>query len=443
MSKSQIVSTKQQRIAKLAKDAPDMAMDLSHHMDAEWFREAYRLTRKDGAVGVDGETATEFAERLEERLEELINLAKSGRYRAPAVRRVHIPKGKGNETRPLGIPAFSDKVLQRAVVMALEPVYEQDFLNCSYGFRPGRSPKQALEALQKGIMKMRGGYVIDMDIRKYFDTVSKRLLQDIFAQRVRDGVLRRLIGKWLNAGVMEEGQVTYSEIGVPQGGVISPLLSNIYLHEVLDTWFEKEVKPRLHGDAFMIRYCDDAVIVCKHREDAERLMAVLPKRFEKYGLTIHPEKTKLVSFIWYPPGKDPGPKHENRCFDFLGFTHYWALARKSGKPMVKRKTAKNRVAKALTAMNTWLSKVRHWPIAQQHEAICRKIAGHRNYYGIVGNISSINRYIRWTAELWRKWLGRRSHKARNDWQWFNEILRRFPLIPARPRQLQLPLSAKP
>jgi RNA-directed DNA polymerase len=247
MLKPTSVSTKQRRIAKLARQAPDMAMDLSHHMDLEWFEEAYRRTRKDGAVGVDGETAQAYAQDLQRNLQELIDRAKSGRYRAPPVKRVHIPKGSGKETRPIGIPTFEDKVLQRAVAMALEPVYEQDFLDCSYGFRPKRSQHQALESLRKGLMELEGGYLIDLDIRRYFDTVDHRRIQQILRQRVRDGVIRRLIGKWLNAGVMEQRRVSYPEEGVPQGGVISPLLSNIYLHEVLDTWFEHQVKPRLMG----------------------------------------------------------------------------------------------------------------------------------------------------------------------------------------------------
>lgn len=258
MSKSEEVSTKQRRIAELAKEAPDMAMNLSHHMDMGWFEEAYRRTRKDGAVGVDGQSAEEYAENLERNLQDLIDRAKSGTYRAPAVRRKQIPKaGKKDETRPIGIPTFEDKVLQRAVAMALEPVYEQDFLPCSYGFRPGRSAHQAIGDLREGLTAMGGGYVIDLDIRKYFDSIDRGRLQEIFRQRVREGVLRRLVGKWLNAGVMEDGCLTRPEAGVPQGGVLSPMLSNIYLHEVLDSWFEDTVKPRMKGRAFLVRFADD------------------------------------------------------------------------------------------------------------------------------------------------------------------------------------------
>lgn len=234
------VSTKQQRIARIARQVPVALTSLSHHIDLNWLYEAYRRTRKDGAPGVDGQTAKEYERELEANLQSLLDRAKSGeRYKAPPVRRVYIPKGDGS-TRPLGIPTFEDKVLQRAVVMAMEPVYEQDFLDCSYGFRPGRSAHQALETGWKRLMDMGGGWVLEVDIRKFFDTLDHRHLRDILDRRVRDGVIRRLIGKWLKAGVMESGSHIRPEAGTPQGGVISPLLANIYLHEVLDVWFERE-----------------------------------------------------------------------------------------------------------------------------------------------------------------------------------------------------------
>jgi len=255
---SESISLKLERIAELAKKAPGMAFTtLAHHMDIDWMREAYKRTRKDGATGIDGQTAEQYAANLEDNLQSLLNRAKSGSYVAPPVRRVHIPKGEGSETRPIGIPTFEDKVLQRAVVMLLEAVYEQDFLDCSYGFRRGRSAHQALEALQNRSAAMGGGWLLEVDIRKFFDTLEHRHLREILGQRVRDGVLLRLIGKWLNAGVLENGAVTYPESGSPQGGVVSPMMANIYLHEVLDTWVEREVKPRLKGQVFLYRYADD------------------------------------------------------------------------------------------------------------------------------------------------------------------------------------------
>jgi RNA-directed DNA polymerase len=285
------VSRKRERIAKLAREAPDMAFtSLSHHIDIDWLREAYRLTRKDGASGVDGQTAEEYAANLEVNLQSLLDRAKTGdTYCAPPVRRVHIPKGNG-ETRPIGIPTFEDKVLQRAVAMVLEGVYEQDFMDCSYGFRPGRSAHQALASFRRQAMGMGGGWVVEVDIRKFFDTLDHGHLRELVRKRVRDGVLLRLIGKWLNAGVREDGSLTHPDSGTPQGGVISPLLANVYLHEVVDRWFEDEVKPRLKGRAFLVRYADDLVICFACEEDARRVMDVLPKRFGKYGLALHPER---------------------------------------------------------------------------------------------------------------------------------------------------------
>ena len=275
--RSETISTRQRKIAELARQAPELGItSLNHHIDLDWMQEAYRRTRKDGAVGVDGQTAEEYAEHLDENLQSLLDRAKSGRYRAPAVRRVHIPKGEG-KTRPIGIPSFEDKVLQRAVAMVLEPIYEQDFLDCSYGFRPGRSAHQALGADRDQLMAMGGGWVVELDVQGFYDTLDKRQLREFVGHRVRDGVVLRLIGKWLNAGVLEDGAVTYPETGTPQGGVISPLLANIYLHEVLDGWFERDVKPRLKGRAFLVRYADDAVFGFAYEEDARRVLDVLPK----------------------------------------------------------------------------------------------------------------------------------------------------------------------
>ena len=251
------ISTKLQQIAELARRTPTALTTLAHHIDIEFLREAYRRTRKDGAAGVDGETAATYAKNLDENLRSLLDRLKSGTYRAPPVRRVHIPKGDGSKTRPIGIPTFEDKVLQRAVTMVLEEIYEQEFLDCSYGFRPARSAHHALQALWHGLMKMHGGWVLEIDIEAFFDTLVHEHLRTFLDRRVRDGVLRRTINKWLKAGVLEATELRYVEAGTPQGGVISPLLANVYLHEVLDTWFETELKPRLRGHAFLIRYADD------------------------------------------------------------------------------------------------------------------------------------------------------------------------------------------
>ena len=281
----------------MAKAMPGAGLTtLAHHIDVDWLREAYRRTRKSGARGVDGQGAEQFAEHLEDNLLALRDQAKSGTYRAPAVRRVHIPKGDGTQTRPIGIPTFADKVLQRAVAMVIGAVYETSFLDVSYGFRPGRSAHQACEALQNAAVRMGGGWVLEVDIKRFFDTLDHGHLQQILRRRIRDGVLLRLIGKWLNAGVLEGGVLSYPEEGTPQGGVISPLLANIYLHEVLDEWFAREVQPRLRDRAVLVRYADDFVILFVRKDDAMRVLDILPKRFAKYGLALHPDKTRLVPF---------------------------------------------------------------------------------------------------------------------------------------------------
>jgi group II intron reverse transcriptase/maturase len=421
---------------------PEAALTtLAHHIDLDLLLEAYRRTRKDGAVGVDGQTAQEYAEKLEENLRHLLERAKAGTYRAPPVRRVRIPKGDGSKTRPIGIPTFEDKVLQRAVAMVLGAVYEQDFRDCSYGFRPNRSAHQALQELWEGLMRMGGGWVLELDIEDFFGSLDPRRLREIVRRRVRDGVLLRLIGKWLRAGVMEEGKLTHPEAGTPQGGVVSPLLSNVYLHEVLDEWFEDVVQPRMRGAASLVRFADDAVLVFAREDDARRVAEVLPKRFAKYGLKLHPEKTRLASF-----GRPRSPRRgggvRSGTFDFLGFTHYWGQSRR-GYPVVRRKTAKDRMTRALTAIRQWCRLNRHDPVAEQHRALRRKLLGHDAYYGITGNGAALERFHYEVPRIWRKWLDRRSNRARMTWERFSRLLERYPLPRARVVHSVYQLAASP
>ena len=406
------VSTKLQQVAERSREAPQMVWTtLAHHIDVEWLREAYRRTRKSGAVGVDGQTAEAYAENLEENLRDLLERFKSGSYLAPPVRRVYIPKGDGKRTRPIGVPTFEDKVLQRAVVMLLEAVYEQGFFDCSYGFRPGRSAHDALGALRKGSMSVGGCWVIDLDIQSFFDKVDSKHLRSFLDQRVRDGVLRKAIDKWLNAGVLEAGAVRYPETGTPQGGVISPLLANIYLHEVLDRWFAEQVRPRMRGRTYMVRYADDAVLCFEREDDARRVMEVLAKRLGRFGLTLHPEKTRMLNFR-RPQGRvrngSRWSSHGHQSFEMLGFTHYWARSRK-GTWVIKRKTSATSFGCALKRIAQWCRSHRHMKVADQHVDLSRKLRGHCGYYGVTGNSVSLNRF---RHEVKRIWLQRQNPVGR-------------------------------
>ena len=436
---STTVSTKLERIAKLAREMPQAALTtLAHHIDIDWLREAYRRTRKDGATGVDRQTAYEYASNLEENLRSLLERAKSGSYIAPPVRRVHIPKtGDGSQTRPIGIPTFEDKVLQRAVTMVLEAIYEQSFLDCSFGFRPGRSAHQALRLVWNQTMAMAGRWVLEIDVRKFFDTLDQSHLRNIVRKRVRDGVLLRLIDKWLKAGVMEDGAVQYPEAGTPQGGCVSPILANIYLHEVLDEWFTRQVAPRLVGRAVLVRYADDAVIIFERERDAQRVLDVLPKRLAKYGLTLHPEKTRLVDFR--QPSNRAEASSSNRhaqlrpgTFDLLGFTHYWAKSRR-GYWVVKQKTAADRFRRALKRIAEWCRRYRHEPVREQWAALKLKLSGHFGYFGITGNASALRNFRHHVVGVWRKWLSRRSQRAWISWPDMLRLLARYPLPQPRIR----------
>jgi RNA-directed DNA polymerase len=426
------LSTKRQRIAELARSKRGVALSTLHHViDLEWLKEAYRLTRKDGAPGVDGLTAVDYAENLEANLLDLLGRIKSGRYQAPPVRRAYIPKSDGSGSlRPLGLPTFEDKVCQRAIVMVLELVYEQDFLPCSYGFRPGRSAHQALQVLHNGFMRRGLRWVIDLDIVKYFDSISHPHLRAFLDRRVTDGVIRRMIDKWLKAGVLEDGLLRHATAGSPQGGVVSPCLSNIFLHHVLDEWFENEVKPRLKKEGILVRFADDAVMAFADLRDAQRVLDVLGKRLARYGLTLHPEKTRFVDFRFKRPNGQDHPDTDGSSFTFLGFCHVWGKSRE-GKNVVRQVTAKQRYARALAAVTRWCRKYRHLPIPKQHARLTAMMRGHYAYYGITGNYRRLNWYATKVARIWQKWLSRRDRGRKFRWNRFNELLQRHPLPPPR------------
>ena len=420
------VQTKQEQIASLARNNPKMAIStLHHHIDLEWMRHAYESTRKNAAVGVDGQTAQDYAANLEQNLLSLIDRIKSGRYYAPAaVLRHYIDKPDGSQ-RGLGIPCFDDKIAQRAIVMLLEPIYEQYFSDSSFGFRPGRSAHDALREVWAAIMKRGGHWVLDVDIRKFFDSLVPAKLREFLDRRVTDGVVRRMIDKWLKAGVLEKGELQYPDTGTPQGGVASPLLANIYLHYVLDEWFAEQVQPRLRGKSTLVRYCDDFVILFQYKEDAQRMLNVLGDRMGKYGLQLHPDKTQLVGFR---PGNDSqgGDNQLPTRFNFLGFTHIWAKSR-WGKQVVRQVTAKDRFKRTVAAIDDLCRDMRHRILREQHQRLCRKLKGHMAYFGITGNHRRVAALVHTTARSWRKWLSRRSRKSRVSWEIFKRVLQQYPL----------------
>lgn len=416
---SELMSTSLLRLAVLGRKHPKRCFtNLNQYLTKDLLRAAYHQTRKDGAVGVDGQTAADYAHRLEDNLDSLLVRAKSGRYVASPVRRGYVPKGNGR--RPIGIPTFEDKVLQRAVVLILEKLYEPLFHPHSFGYRPSRSAHQALGLLHRQLSESGGGHVVEMDIQRFFDHLDKRRLREFLQQRIGDGVILRLINKWLKAGVMEAGGVHYPEHGSPQGGVISPLLANVYLHHVLDQWFEKAVKPRLIGGACLIRFADDAVLLLRNARDAERVMSVLPKRFGRYNLTLHPDKTCATTF---KPGEKSG-------IDFLGFTHYWRKSRR-GRWSIHRKTMKSRFVRSVKAINQWCRANRHRPLPEQHAVLSRKVRGHYAYFGMRGNSAAISRFRYVVEHVWIKWLRRRSQRHRLDEARAVSLLRRYSLPPAK------------
>jgi RNA-directed DNA polymerase len=423
--RSQTVSTKLHQIAKQARDYPERVFtSLAHLMDVDFLREAYRKTRKDGAPGIDGITAKEYARNLEGNLCELHSRLRENRYKAPAVKRAWINKDDGSQ-RPLGMPVFEDKVVQRAVSMLMSAVYGQDFYDFSFGFREGRSPHQAVKELREKCYSLNIRWIVDADVSGFFDNLDHGILCEIIKDRIKDGGLIRLIGKWLKAGIMEGHELTFPKKGTPQGGVISPLLANIFLHRVLDEWYVKVIKPRLKGRSFLIRFADDFVIGCESEEDARRIMAVLPKRFKRFNLTVHPKKTKLVDFRSPSRRKDSGT--EEHTFDFLGFTHYWAKSRK-GNWVIKRKTAAKRLRRTMKAIWIWCRDHRHYNMPEQYGILCSKLRGHYQYYGITGNYKMLEVVYEHTEKVWRRWLGRRTRDGYISGDVFEKKIRKvFPL----------------
>jgi RNA-directed DNA polymerase len=322
---------------------------------------------------------------------------------------------------------LEDKIVQKATGEVLNAIYEQDFLECSYGFRPGRGPHQALDEVGRVICTRPTSWILELDITAYFDSIVRGQLMEMIEKRISDGSVLQLIRKWIQVGVIDEGRLLVSETGTGQGQTISPLLANIYLHYVLDEWFEHDVKPRLKGAAHEIRFADDAVLCFQYREDAEKVMEVLPKRFAKYGLTLHPEKTRLVDFGRYAEEHAKRQGKKPATFDFLGFTHICARSRR-GKFTVNVRTMKKRLRRSLTAIAEWCQEHRHEPVEEQQKSLNAKLRGHYQYYGRPTNSRSIRQFFREVRRIWRKWLNSRTRGKWLTWERYAEILRHHPLL---------------
>jgi group II intron reverse transcriptase/maturase len=424
------MSTQLNRIAELAKaDSSQRFLSLAHLLTPEALMEGFESLRRNASAGVDGVTYAEYEEQAAENILRLHDRLKRQQYRAQPLRRVYIPKENGKQ-RPISIPALEDKIVQRATVTVLNAVYEQDFLPCSFGFRPGRSAQDALDEVGRVICSGPVAYVLEADICGYFDAIVRSQLMEMVERRIGDSSLLRLIGKWLHVGVLEDGRLLMTQTGTGQGQVISPLLANVYLHHVLDAWFETVVKPRLRGVAYEVRYADDFILCFEYREDAERVHEALVKRFAKYGLTLHPEKTRLLEFgrsawgRWSRGGAVPD------TFDFLGFTHICATSRQ-GRFTMHVRTMRTRLRRSVKAVWDWCKRHRHLPVGEQAAALNRKLRGHYQYYGRPTNYRAIKRFYGLVRHMWRTWLSRRSRGKYMSWDVYQQLLKRYPLLAPR------------
>ena len=397
-------------------------------LNEEFLLDCWRLIRKDAAMGVDQISAQEYEESLLENIRDLVERLRRKSYRAKLVRRHYIPKADGR-LRPLGIPATEDKLLQLAVARILSAIYEQDFLRCSYGYRPETG---ALEAVDKLTIKLQFGrynYVVEADIKAFFNNLDHEWLERMLKERIDDGAMLWLIKKWLKAGVLDtNGEVLYPERGVPQGGSISPVLSNVYLHYALDLWFEKVVKGWRRGEACLIRFADDFVCAFEAQEDAERFFGELSQRLKKFGLELSTEKTRVIAFSRY--------LEESASFEFLGFEFRWGQDRK-GRPQVRRRTARKKLRDSIKQLGEWCKKNRHVKVSEQFKQLNAKLRGYYNYYGVYGNEASLNRLFTHTIGYHLKWLNRRGERQSYTWAGYKEAMRHFkmelPRIVGRPK----------
>ena len=414
------------KVAERAKRHPEQRiLALAHLIDEPALERAYRSLRRDAAVGVDGVTVEQYGGQLAANLQALRARMKAGQYRHQPIRRVNIPKENG-ATRPIGVSTVEDKIVQGALREVLETIYEQDFLDCSYGFRPGRSAHDAIRRLNEVIRRGHANYIVEADIVSFFDSIDRKMLMEMLRSRIADERLMRLVGKCLHVGVLDGERVLEPSEGTAQGSSLSPMLGNVYLHYVLDAWYEREVRPRLKASSVLVRYADDFVLCFEHADDAAYVWRLLEERFQAYGLALHPKKTR--SFAFRPPRQ--GGEGGGATFDFLGFTLHWQRTRR-GAWRVAFRTRGARLRRAIKSATEWCRRHRHDPVKEQHRALTRKLAGHYNYFGVNGNGRALQSLRYTVMRAWKKWLDRRSQRARMNWKRFKELLRAHPLPLAR------------
>ena len=424
--KPSTMSPELQQIAEKARgDRKLQFTSVAHLLTVEALESAWKALKKRSSAGIDGVTATEYEQDLRGHLERLHERLRAGQYVAPPVRRSYVPK-EGGALRPIGIPTIEDKIVQAAVARILSAIYEQDFLSCSYGFRPGRSAHDALTALDQAIYRGRVNYVLDADIHAFFDELDKGVLRMFLEHRVKDRSLLRLIAKWLHAGVLEGGVVYHPETGTPQGGVVSPILANVYLHYALDLWAEKVMRRGLRGEFYMVRYADDVVFAFQYPDDAARFAEALRERLGKFGLRLNEAKTRLIEFGRFAESNAARRNQKPATFDFLGFTHICGVSR-TGRFKVLRHTASKRLRRAISRVAAWCREHRHLAVPVQWRYLCSVLRGHYQYYGVTDNLRSLEAFRLRLCRAWRKWLDRRSQRGHMSWERFAAVLRRYPL----------------